>query len=378
MGRNPLQKAAAGVLIAMLASVAPAYAADLNYSIDTTIIVNGLTVTVKANSTATSLVIGTNSLTVAVPAGGQFRLVSSNRYTFASDDPTIGENCTGTDNSITVSQNKTVVITPSSTICTAGTPGIVVTPSSGGGGGGASSAPSSAPSSSAPSTSQPAAQPSVQPQVPVQAAQPVVTTDAATQRAAEIVQIGNEAARVMTQAPEKVAEAVGAVRDIAQEKKIDTQIVSRIVSADVKPSVREDVKTFVAYGTETTTDLGAGERAGVVNSFKAALGRLPESETDWQDVIKIANGRFPSQTNPASEKRAEQSFQAIYKRAPDRKNPNDDAAVVVMAYGLRPANRNFASEQAAIKSYRATFQREPKSATAWDAVRAIAYSGAKR
>ena len=49
-----------------------------------------------------------------------------------------------------------------------------------------------------------------------------------------------------------------------------------------------------------------------------------------------------------------------------------------MAYGLRPAARNLNSEKAGIKNFKAIFGYNPVKATAWDAVRAIAYSGAKR
>jgi len=49
-----------------------------------------------------------------------------------------------------------------------------------------------------------------------------------------------------------------------------------------------------------------------------------------------------------------------------------------MAYGLRPALRNQASEKIAIKAYYYFYHQNPVSASAWDIVRAIAYSGAKR
>ena len=124
--------------------------------------------------------------------------------------------------------------------------------------------------------------------------------------------------------------------------------------------------------------LGAGERAGVVSSFKEAFGKVPESQTDWEDVVKIANGRWPSQTSDDKESSAESAFEKIYLRTPERDNAKDDAAVVVMAYGLRPANRNMGSEQAALKIFRGIFKKAPSNASDWDTVRAIAYSGATR
>ncbi|MFA4937543.1 MAG: hypothetical protein WC575_04665, partial [Patescibacteria group bacterium] len=61
-----------------------------------------------------------------------------------------------------------------------------------------------------------------------------------------------------------------------------------------------------------------------------------------------------------------------------RANAHDDAAITVMAYGLRPLPRNLNSEKVAIKTFKALFGTNPVSATDWDTVRAIAYSGATR
>lgn len=141
---------------------------------------------------------------------------------------------------------------------------------------------------------------------------------------------------------------------------------------------RKKIAYFIQEGTSATEWLGSGERAGVVNSFFAAFGKVPENDQDWQDVVKIANGRWPSQRNEEKEAEALTYFEKIYGRQADRNNPHDDAAVVVISYGLRPANRNFDSEKAAIKSFEHIFGKSPESAVEWDIVRAIAYSGAVR
>lgn len=142
--------------------------------------------------------------------------------------------------------------------------------------------------------------------------------------------------------------------------------------------VRGALTTFIAYGTEPTTKLGAGERAGVVNSYQSAFGKLPESTSDWEDVMKIAVGRFPSQANAEREAAVEATFRKIYLRSSDITNPNDRAAITIMAYGLRPANRRLASEAVGIRSFKRIYKRAPASASDWDTVRCIAYSGAKR
>lgn len=197
-------------------------------------------------------------------------------------------------------------------------------------------------------------------------------------RAAQVVTITQEAAKVSTVSAEALAAEVGASRDTGLEQRYSSTIVARVVVASTPAASRARVVNFVTYGTPTTKILGAGERAGVVNSFRAAFGKVPQSEADWADVIKIANGRFPAVTNSTREKSVETTFKKIYLRSAVRTQANDDAAVVVMAYGLRTASRNLASEQAAIKSFKAIFGKAPTTASDWDAVRAIAYSGAKR
>jgi len=138
------------------------------------------------------------------------------------------------------------------------------------------------------------------------------------------------------------------------------------------------IARFIQTGTETTQTLGDGERGGSIASFRTAFGRLPAKDIDWQDTIKIGNGRWPEQRSQTAEERAKISFQKIYLREPDMNNPHDNAAVTVMAYGLRPANRNLDSEKVAINTFKHIFKKNPSTAEEWDMVRAIAYSGAKR
>lgn len=150
-----------------------------------------------------------------------------------------------------------------------------------------------------------------------------------------------------------------------------------------KANLSEDEKYALAFylqsGTPTTVKLGVGERAGVVNSYLSAFNKLPRSEKEWQDVVKIANGRWPEERSQAAEFAAKQTrFFAIYKRVPDMENPHDNAAVTVISYGLRPALRNLESERNAIRIFKAIFSYQPVSALDWDMVRAIAYSGAVR
>jgi hypothetical protein len=169
-------------------------------------------------------------------------------------------------------------------------------------------------------------------------------------------------------------------RDHAAEQAArDTLSKKMTVDLASLPQTQQNALTnFIAYGSPDTAKAGAGERAGVINSFRSAFGRLPNSVEDWSDVIKIANGRWPKQSNKAVEKKAAESFKKVYLRYPNRLEAHDDAATVVIAYGLRPALRNANSEKNAINTFKAVFKYQPQSATDWDIVRAIAYSGATR
>jgi hypothetical protein len=157
-------------------------------------------------------------------------------------------------------------------------------------------------------------------------------------------------------------------------------LISNIIqeAKDIIADKINSLSNFISKGTASTLVLGEGERKGVIESFKSAFGKTPSTETDWEDVIKIANGRWPGQIKAETEKNAETVFKKIYLRNPDRTNARDDAAITVIAYGLRPANRNLESEKKAIGFFKNIYSYSPKTATAWDVVRAIAYSGSTR
>lgn len=208
--------------------------------------------------------------------------------------------------------------------------------------------------------------------------EPVAQT--AAEFAQKIIDIAADAAEIVKTNINSLLGKLGFKRDLAKEDTATKKYVSQLIkdAAGLAKDKENSLTNFIAYGTPTTVKLGEGERAGVVNSYKSAFGRLPTTESQWSDAIKIANGRWPSEKNTTSENNAIQAFKKIYKREPNRTNTHDDAAVTIIAYGLRPINRNLASEAAAIKSFKAIYGYTPKTATAWDIVRAIAYSGAKR
>lgn len=218
--------------------------------------------------------------------------------------------------------------------------------------------------------------PATTPEPPTTA--PPSGSTAEDERAAQVEQINDEAGDVSTGSAAEVASAAGASRDLGLEQSYDSTLVARVVVATTPAATRARVVNFVTYGTSTTLVLGAGERAGVVNSFRESFGRVPESESDWQDVLKIANGRWPGTLNATREAAMLATFKKIYLRDANRANAHDDAAITVMAYGLRPLPRNLNSEKAGILTFKYLFGKNPSTATDWDTVRAIAYSGATR
>jgi len=207
-----------------------------------------------------------------------------------------------------------------------------------------------------------------------------ITNTSNNQRESQLQQIINDAKEIFSGQLENILQNNNRERNLESEKNTADKYIKSLTSntKELSNNAINAMNNFITYGTESTNILGEGERAGVLNSFKSTFGKLPSTEADWSDVVKIANGRWPNQRNEKMETKAETTFQKIYLRKPDRNNPNDDAAVTVMAYGLRPSDRNLDSEKTAIKTFRYIFNTNPKSASDWDAVRAIAYSGSKR
>ncbi len=173
------------------------------------------------------------------------------------------------------------------------------------------------------------------------------------------------------------------LRSLVKEQQVQIKYLRGLVKdlQQVASQMQSAIQSFIAYGVdENTKYLGEGERAAVIYSFKEAFGKLPTDEQDLEDVIKIANGYWPSKRSLQAEQRALEKFQVIYKRLPDFNNPNDNAAITIMAYGLRQraANRNLQSEQKGLEIYQSIFGKLPETTEDWNVMQAITYSGAKR
>jgi hypothetical protein len=218
------------------------------------------------------------------------------------------------------------------------------------------------------------------PATPATPGQTPATPATPAEAADQIKNIVAEAATMAGHSVGQILAAVGAMQNSKAEDAAEIKYTNSLVAGlkNISAEVKDAITNFVNYGTPTTKILGAGERAGVINSYKAAFGKVPMTSEEWSDVIKIGNGRWPTARNTTSEANAAIEFKKIYNRTANMQQANDNAAVTVIAYGLRPGNRNLSSEKAAIKSFKAIYGHAPVSAVAWDIVRAIAYSGAKR
>lgn len=173
------------------------------------------------------------------------------------------------------------------------------------------------------------------------------------------------------------------LRNLVKEQNTKIKYLEKLTSSFQKLSDKMEsaLNNFITYGVDNNTQkLGEGERAAVISSYKSAYEKLPETEADLADAIKIANGRWPSATSTTAEMRAKELFTKIYKRIPDMSNAKDNAAVTVMAYGLRQRaeNRNMKSETTGIKTFKGIFGKNPSSTEDWNAMQAITYSGASR
>jgi peptidoglycan hydrolase CwlO-like protein len=173
------------------------------------------------------------------------------------------------------------------------------------------------------------------------------------------------------------------LRSVVKEQKNRINHLKKLLTGvdSISDEMQDSINNFITYGVDgNTKNLGEGERAAVMYSFKKAFGRLPENEDDLTDTIKIANGRWPSNINEDAETKAKSVFEAIYKREADMENPKDVAAIKIMAYGLRQRaeNRNLNSEKNGIAIFNSIFKKLPTTTEDWNIMQAITYSGASR
>ncbi|MDP3899807.1 MAG: hypothetical protein Q8Q23_01870 [bacterium] len=388
--------------IFLIAPLTAVRAADVTFSTDTVLSFSSpvsTTVVALAGGNLDQIVVNSTAGTIAITisAGQALTLRSMDKYTLTpgtNSDIGINASCQDAYHEViltpqSTASSDTLTITLGSASCSANAGGSA-NPPGGGGSSGSSSSGSQTTTTTQTTTETETAETTTE-ETTQTAETTTTTTESATQTATvgepardakgnvTLNQMNADALNVASGDVSQLTAALGVARDTAKETEYSASIVAKITKdSGVTAQVRNTINNFVTYGTPATKMLGAGERGGVVNSYRAAFGKLPATTEEWNDVVKIANGRWPSSASATAEARAKTSFKTIYLREANMSNANDNAAVTVMAYGLRPANRNLDSEKTAIKTFKAIFGYNPTSATNWDAVRAIAYSGATR
>ncbi len=138
------------------------------------------------------------------------------------------------------------------------------------------------------------------------------------------------------------------------------------------------VVNFIAYGTDASSKMSVRDRKGVIGDYFEVYGRVPSSDSDWEDISLILTSHKPHQRKLAAEKQALVDFIKVYKRLPDFKNINDEWAVYYIAYNIRNVVRNLNSERAAIGTFKSVYKYLPSTSHQWSIMRAIGYTGAKR
>jgi len=199
----------------------------------------------------------------------------------------------------------------------------------------------------------------------------------------QITQINSKAKLLFEEKIDSLLTEINISRNTIKEQQNEIKYLKSLKQDinNISQKVESINNQFITYGVdENTKKLGEGERAAVIYSYKAAFNKLPESEEELSDAIKIANGRFPSILSSKAEQKAKEQFTKIYKRLPDMNGVRDAAAVKIMAYGLRQKaeNRNLNSEKAGIKIFKGIFGYTPKTTEEWNMMQAITYSGASQ
>jgi hypothetical protein len=198
-----------------------------------------------------------------------------------------------------------------------------------------------------------------------------------------VIRMREKAGLLLRNQIQNVLTSINETRNQIKEKNVDQKQLKKLEKEMMKVSktIKKSINTFVAYGVDDNTKrLGEGERAAVIYSYKEAYEKLPETEEELTDVIKISNGRWPGRMSEKAENKAKERFREIYKRELRESNPHDMSAMKIMAYGLkqRAENRNLESEKQGIKIFKDIFGHLPESTEDWNAMQAITYSGATR
>jgi hypothetical protein len=164
------------------------------------------------------------------------------------------------------------------------------------------------------------------------------------------------------------------------EKKVETRHQGLIVSAST-PEVKVSLKNYLAYGTESTLRLGEGQRAATVINYTNIKGDIPQTESDIEDVLKIANNIVPLIRNPELEPKFLGNYYRLNNIIKENNITKIDENNLILelnqflrfSYGVLPMERSIAREKWAIELFVKNYNKLPQTDGDWRIVNSWAY-----
>jgi len=164
------------------------------------------------------------------------------------------------------------------------------------------------------------------------------------------------------------------------EKKVEVKHQSLFIRAST-PEVKTSLKNYLAYGTESTIRLGEGQRAATVINYTNVKGSVPETESDIEDVLKIANNRVPLIRNSELEPKFLGNFYRLNNIIKENNITKIDENNLILelnqflrfSYGILPIERSIAREKWAIELFVKNYNKLPQTDGEWRIVNSWAY-----
>ena len=137
---------------------------------------------------------------------------------------------------------------------------------------------------------------------------------------------------------------------------------------------RARITTFIRFGSGPASQaLGEGERRALVRD---ALETMRRADIPLEDLERMAQGEVPLTRSITEERkqvsRALPTFQTIFGRAPNFKNPQENLAWNTLLYRIR-FPRDMTAERRGITEFKRLFGRNPTDPFQWAVVRVLGY-----
>jgi len=159
-------------------------------------------------------------------------------------------------------------------------------------------------------------------------------------------------------------------RDLSSEEK--AQVMSKQLTNE---AISAEVVNFIAYASPAMdVKYNANERKVILQDFQSIYNKLPTTEKDWSNVVKISEGETPTRVISA-EVKALKEFNKIFRRQVNFQKASEEKFIHQLAYRVRMESRNLYKEGLALAKYIKIYRKVPKDNFTWAIVRSLAYSG---